>query len=119
MAFLKDFKTFATKGNLVDVAIAFLIGSAFGKLISSFTDGLISPILGLLTGGVDFKAMSFKIGEADFKWGAFLNEVISFLIVAFVCYLFIKAVLKRDPNAAVPLSPTEKLLMEIRDSLKK
>ena len=132
MAFLSDFKAFATKGNLVDVAIGFLIGSAFTKLVSSFTDGLVAPILGLLTGGKDFSHMEYvmKPAEVDasnkviteavtFKYGLFLTSVLDFLIVALVCYLFIKAVLRKDPNAAAGPTPTEKLLTEIRDELKK
>ncbi len=132
MGFLKDFKAFATKGNLADVAIAFLMGTAFGKVISSFIDGLISPILGILTGGTDLKGLKHVVrpevkdaaGKVTdpgvvFAYGNFLNEVISFLLVALVCYLVIKAVMKKDPNAVPAPSPTESLLTEIRDSLKK
>lgn len=132
MGFLSDFKAFATKGNLVDVAIGFLMGTAFTKLVGSFTEGLIAPILGLLTGGKDFSKMEFTLkgGELDannkviaepitFKYGLFLTNVLDFVIVALVCYLFIKAVLRKDPNAKAAPTATETLLAEIRDELKK
>jgi large conductance mechanosensitive channel len=133
MGFLKDFKTFATKGNLADVAIAFLIGTAFGKFITSFVDGLISPILGILTGGTNFNALQYVYKDpqlgADgkaiagsgviFKYGAFFGEFLNFMIVVLVCYLVIKNLLKKDPNAAPAPTPSESLLAEIRDSLKK
>jgi large conductance mechanosensitive channel len=132
MGFLADFKAFATKGNLVDVAIGFLMGTAFSKLVGSFTEGLISPILGLITGGKDFSKMTWTlkgaqldaqnnvIGEAiTFKYGAFLTSTLDFIIVALVCYAFIKAVLRKDPNAAPAPTKSEQLLEEIRDSLKK
>jgi large conductance mechanosensitive channel len=132
MGMIKDFKAFATKGNLADTAIAFLMGTAFGKVVSSFIDGLIAPILGILTGGTDLKSLSYvykpevkdaagKVTDPGivFKYGAFFTEIISFLLVAIVCYLVIKAVLRKDPNAAAAPTATESLLAEIRDSLKK
>jgi large conductance mechanosensitive channel len=132
MGFFADFKAFATKGNLVDVAIGFLMGTAFSKLVGSFTEGLISPILGLITGGKDFSKLTYTlkgaqmdaqnnvIGEAiTFKYGSFLTATLDFVIVALVCYAFIKAVLRKDPNAAAAPTKSETLLEEIRDSLKK
>ncbi|MBU7576827.1 MAG: large conductance mechanosensitive channel protein MscL [Flavihumibacter sp.] len=135
MGFFSDFKAFATKGNLVDVAIGFLMGTAFTKLVGSFTEGLIAPILGLITGGKDFSKMTLTIKEAQldannaviaeaitFKYGAFLTSLLDFIIVAFVCYVFIKAILRRPPVPPAPPAgptPTESLLMEIRDELKK
>jgi large conductance mechanosensitive channel len=118
MAFIQDFKAFATKGNLVDVAIAFMMGGAFGKVITSFTEGLISPILGFLMGG-NLTDKVAKVGDLTFKWGDFISSVINFLIVAVVCYMFIKAILRKDPNATPAPTATETLLTEIRDSLKK
>ncbi len=133
MGFFSDFKAFATKGNLVDVAIGFLMGTAFTKLVGSFTEGLIAPILGLITGGKDFSKMEWTIKDAvldannavvsepiTFKYGAFFTSLLDFLIVAFVCYVFIKAILRRPavPPPSGP-TPTEKLLAEIRDELKK
>lgn len=132
MGFLADFKAFATKGNLVDVAIGFLMGTAFSKLVGSFTEGLVSPILGLITGGKDFSKLSWTlkgaqldaannvVGEAiTFKYGAFLTSILDFVIVALVCYAFIKAVLRKNPNAVAEPTKSEQLLEEIRDSLKK
>jgi large conductance mechanosensitive channel len=135
MGFFSDFKAFATKGNLVDVAIGFLMGTAFTKLVGSFTEGLIAPILGLITGGKDFSKMAVTIKKAQldannavvseaitFKYGAFLTSLLDFIIVAFVCYVFIKAILRRPPVPEAPPAgptPTESLLMEIRDELKK
>ena len=132
MGFLSDFKAFATKGSLVDVAIGFLMGTAFSKLVGSFTTGLVSPILGLLTGGQDFSAMQWVVKEAEkdasgavvkeavsFQYGLFFTSVLDFLIIAFICYLFIKAVLRKDPNAAAGPSAQEVLLTEIRDELRK
>lgn len=132
MGFFSDFKAFATKGNLVDVAIGFLMGTAFTKLVGSFTEGLIAPILGLLTGGKDFSKMSVTLKGAQldasnnvlsepitFKYGSFLTSTLDFIIVAMVCYLFIKAILRKDPNAAAAPTKTEQLLAEIRDELKK
>ncbi len=132
MGFLADFKAFATKGNLVDVAIGFLMGTAFTKLVGSFTEGLIAPILGLLTGGKDFSKLTLTLRDVQldannnviaeavtFKYGAFLTATIDFLIVALVCYFFIKAILRKDPNAKAAPSKTEELLAEIRDELRK
>ncbi len=132
MGFLADFKAFATKGNLVDVAIGFLMGTAFTKLVGSFTTGLVSPILGILTGGQDLSKMKYTIREPEldgagnvvregvaFQYGLFFTSILDFLIVAFVCYLFIKAVLRKDPNAAAGPSSTDVLLTEIRDELRK
>ncbi|KYP15552.1 large conductance mechanosensitive channel protein MscL [Flavihumibacter sp. CACIAM 22H1] len=136
MGFFSDFKAFATKGNLVDVAIGFLMGTAFTKLVGSFTSGLIAPILGLITGGKDFSKMALTIKKAEldannvvvseaitFKYGEFLTATLDFLIVAFVCYVFIKAILRRPPVPEAPPpagpTPTETLLTEIRDELRK
>ena len=135
MGFLKEFKDFAMKGNLVDIAVAFVMGGAFGKVVSSFTDGVISPLIGLI-GGADLntKMIVLKEGVADatgkvtgevvIKYGEFITSCINFIIVAFVMFLVIKAInrikVKREvAAAAAPPSSTDLLLMEIRDSLKK
>jgi large conductance mechanosensitive channel len=133
MGFFSDFKAFATKGNLVDVAIGFLMGTAFTKLVGSFTEGLIAPVLGLITGGKDFSKMEWTLRQAvvdannevvseavTFKYGSFLTSLLDFIIVAFVCYVFIKAILRRPPvPAPAGPTPTEQLLTEIRDELRK
>ena len=133
MGFIKDFKTFATKGNLPDMAIAFLMGTAFGKVVSAFINDLISPILGIITGGKNFKELKYVFRAPEmgadgkelagtgvvFGYGNFITELISFLLVALVCYWVIKEKKKKDPNAVPAPSATETLLTEIRDSLKK
>lgn len=134
---MKEFKEFAMKGNLVDMAIAFVMGGAFGKVTTSFIEGCVMPVVGLLTGGVDFSKKEFIIKEATkdaagkdiaavaIKYGAFLTTVIDFIVVAFVMFLIIKGInrMKKKEEAA-PVAPpaptaTETLLAEIRDALKK
>ena len=141
MGMLKEFKEFAMKGSLVEIAIAFVMGGAFGKVITSFTEGLIAPIVGLLTGGVDFneKKLVLKAGVAEvkdasgavtvpgiaelsMKWGSFITAIIDFVIVAFVMFMVIKAInsMKKKEEAAPPAPPEDiTLLREIRDALKK
>lgn len=144
---IKEFRDFAMKGNLVDIAVAFVMGGAFGKVVTSFTDGLVAPIVGLLTGKdlsqnvfVLKKAVEAKPevknaagdivekavaaqAEVALKWGAFVTAVIDFIIVAFVMFMVIKAInsLKKKEEAAAPAAPPEDitLLREIRDALKK
>ena len=133
MGFLKEFKDFAMKGNLVDIAVAFVMGGAFGKVVSSFTDGVISPLIGLI-GGADLNAKMIVLkegtanatgkitGEVVIKYGEFITSCINFIIVAFVMFLVIKginAMKKRQAEAPAAPSSTDQLLMEIRDSLKK
>lgn len=144
MGMLKEFKEFAMRGSLVDIAVAFVMGGAFGKVVTSFTEQLIAPIVGLLIGGIDLNDKKYVIKEAvkevkdasgtvttsaspevALSWGAFLTSVIDFIIVAFVMFLVIKAInsLKKKEEAApaAPPAPAEDivLLREIRDSLKK
>lgn len=142
MGMLKEFKEFALKGNLVDIAVAFVMGAAFGKVVTAFTQGLVAPLIGLLTGGVNFNNKKWilqhavaevkdpsgavttaAVPEVALEWGAFLTAIIDFLIVAFVMFWIIKAInsLKKKEAAAPPPGPssTDQLLMEIRDELKK
>jgi large conductance mechanosensitive channel len=132
MGWIKEFKEFAVKGNLIDVAVAFVMGAAFGKVVSSFTEGLVAPLVSLLTGGADLSQKEIVLRAANeaegiaavtLKWGAFATAIIDFLIVAFVMFLVIKAInkLKKAQEATQPSGPssTDQLLMEIRDSLKK
>ncbi len=135
MSLLKDFKTFALKGNLVDVAIAFVMGMAFNNVITTFTGGIVSPLIGLLT-GKDLSDMKWIVRpstevknaagevisglpEIALMTGSFLMSIIDFVVIAFICYSIIKNILKKDPNATPDPTPTEQLLAEIRDSLKK
>ena len=134
MGFMKEFKDFAMKGNLVDIAVAFVIGGAFGKLVTSFTEGIISPLIGLL-GGADLskKICVLKDAVVDatgkvtseavvIKWGDFVTACINFILVAFVMFLVIKAInsmKKKEAVIAAAPSSTDALLMEIRDNLKR
>lgn len=134
MGFIKEFKDFAMKGNLVDIAVAFVMGGAFGKVITSFTEGIVSPLIGLI-GGADLNKNMFElkaqvtdaagkvVSEAVYlKWGEFLTTIINFIIVAFVMFLIIKAInsmKKKQEEAPAGPSSTDALLIEIRDALKK
>ena len=134
MGFIKEFKDFAMKGNLVDIAVAFVMGGAFGKVVTSFTEGIVSPLIGMI-GGADLTKNVFKLKDAVLdasgkvvteavvvKYGEFLTAIINFIIVAFVMFLVIKGInslKKKEAEAPAEPSSTDKLLMEIRDGLKK
>ena len=132
---LKEFKEFAMKGNLVDIAVGFVMGAAFKEVVTAFTGGIVSPLIGLVF-NADFKDLKYVIkegvanaegvveGEVSVLWGAFVTNVIDFIIVAFVMFLIVKAVnnmkKKEEPTPEEPAGPSEiDLLIEIRDSLKK
>jgi len=131
MSMLQEFKAFAMRGNVVDMAVGIIIGAAFGKIVSSFVGDVIMPPLGLLIGGVDFSNLSIVLKEAGgaapavtLAYGKFIQTVFDFLIVAFAIFLAIKAMntLKRKeeekPSAPPAPSNEERLLGEIRDLLK-
>jgi large conductance mechanosensitive channel len=140
MGMLREFKTFAIKGNLVDIAVAFVLGGAFGKVVTSLTEGIIAPLVGLIT-GKDLSQNVFVLkkavaeikddagnvvtaaqAEVALKWGAFITAVIDFIIVAFIMFLIIKAInkLKKKEEVAQAAPPEDiVLLREIRDALKK
>ena len=125
MGFIKEFKEFAMKGNVMDMAVGVIIGGAFGKIVSSLVDDILMPLIGVVTGGVDFTNLIAKVGDAEVKYGVFIQNIIDFLIVAFCIFLMIKAMnqlnrKKEEPEApAAPAGPTqEELLAEIRDLLK-
>lgn len=131
MSIINEFKAFAVKGNVVDMAVGIIIGAAFGKIVSSFVGDVIMPPLGLLIGGVDFSdlAITLKAAQGDIPavvlaYGRFIQTVIDFVIVAFAIFMGVKAInrLKREEAAApsVPPAPStqEVLLTEIRDLLK-
>ncbi|MEM9363870.1 MAG: large-conductance mechanosensitive channel protein MscL [Bacteroidota bacterium] len=135
MGFLKEFKDFAMKGNLVDIAVGFVMGAAFNKVVSSFTGGIVSPLIGLLFNS-DFNDLKYivkegtvndageTVGEIAVLYGAFLTNVIDFIIVAFVMFMIVKGVnkmkKKEEPAPEPPKGPSqEELLAEIRDLLKK
>lgn len=121
MQFLKEFKEFATRGNVLDLAIAVIIGAAFGKIVSSLVDGIIMPLIGILIGGINITSKTATIGHAVIKWGMFLQNVIDFTIIAFCIFMIIKMLnvlqIKKKEAAAAKLTTQEVLLTEIRDLL--
>lgn len=139
MSMMQEFKEFAMRGNVVDLAIGVIIGGAFGKIVDSLVKDVIMPVVGKILGGVDFKHLYINLGGQDFetleaaekagapliKYGAFINTVVDFVIVAFVIFMVIKAInkMKREQPAAPaepPATPEDVLLLrEIRDSLRK
>ena len=124
MSFLKEFKEFAMRGNVMDMAVGVIIGGAFGKIVSSLVDDVMMPIIGVLTGGVDFSKVSIMVGDAEVKYGMFIQNVIDFLIIAVCIFAMIKGMnglsKKKEEEPAAPAEPSneEKLLGEIRDLLK-
>lgn len=126
MSFLKEFKEFAVKGNVVDLAVGVIIGGAFGKIVSSLVGDVLMPLIGVITGGIDFTALIAKVGDAEIKYGMFIQNVFDFIIIAFCIFLMIKGINKLNkkkeekPAEAAPAEPSneEKLLSEIRDLLK-
>ncbi|MFH0876054.1 MAG: large-conductance mechanosensitive channel protein MscL [archaeon] len=132
MGILQEFKTFAMKGNVIDLAVGIIIGGAFGKIITSLVNDLIMPPIGMALGGVDFKELMFVLRSATdtvpavaVKYGMFVNTVIDFVIVAFAIFMMVKGMnsmkKKEEAKPAAPAKPTkeEELLKEIRDLLKK
>lgn len=130
MGMIREFREFAIKGNMVDMAVGIIIGGAFGKIVSSLVNDIIMPPLGILIGGVDFSELAVTLKEAQgdaaavtLKYGAFVQTAIDFLIVAFAIFIAVKAInsLKRNeekPAASPAPSKEELLLAEIRDLLK-
>jgi large conductance mechanosensitive channel len=128
MGLLSEFKDFAAKGNVVDLAVGVIIGGAFGKIVSSLVDDIIMPPLGLLVGGVDFTNLKITLKQAagsapavTLNYGNFIQRLFDFTIVAFAIFMMIKALNKMHKNkAAAPAAPTKDqvLLTEIRDLLK-
>ena len=129
MSFVQEFKSFAMKGNVVDMAVGIIIGAAFGKIVSSFVGDVVMPPLGLLIGGVDFSSYKWVLqaagpdgkGEVAIQFGAFLNTLIQFAIIALAIFLVVKVVNRIVRKAeAAPAPPPEDvvLLAEIRDLLK-
>jgi large conductance mechanosensitive channel len=106
MTMLKEFKAFIMKGNVMDLAVAVIIGGAFGKIVSSVVSDLIMPVIGLIIGGIDFSGLSLTVGKAKITYGNFINNVIDFLIIALVIFLLVKGVgsLKKKPAPAEPVT---------------
>ena len=128
MGLLQDFRKFAMKGNIIDLAVAVIIGAAFGKIVSSFVDDILMPPIGLLLGGVDFTSIIIPLKEGVteeetvvMRIGSFMQNVVDFLIIAFSVFLVVKAYQStQTKEEAAPVAPPEevKLLTEIRDLLK-
>ena len=136
MGFVSEFKTFAMKGNVIDLAIGVVIGAAFGKIVTSLTEDLIMPVVGKVFGDVDFTskyvvlsgdvapgtplAAARTAGANVLAYGSFITALINFAILAWIIFLIVKAANRAMPPAAAPAGPSEvELLTEIRDSLKK
>ncbi|EAD0532620.1 large conductance mechanosensitive channel protein MscL [Listeria monocytogenes] len=120
---LVEFKDFALKGNVLDLAVAVVIGAAFGKIVSSLVDNIIMPLVGVLLGGLDFTDLSFKVGKSVIQYGAFIQSIVDFVIIAFAIFIFVKVLTsfikkKEQTVEETPVPPTEEYLKEIRDLLK-
>jgi len=124
MSWLKEFREFAIKGNVVDLAVGVIIGAAFGKIVSSLVGDIIMPLVGILIGGVEFESLVFMVGEAKVAYGKFIQNVVDFVLVAIVIFLLVKAINhfrrkgEEEPKAAPPPRDVQ-LLEEIRDLLKR
>ncbi|QHS61344.1 large conductance mechanosensitive channel protein MscL [Chitinophaga agri] len=142
MSFFKEFKEFATRGNVIDLAVGVIIGGAFQKIVNSLVENIFMPILGMVTGKIDFKEKFVQLGSSDtpvttlaqakekgvtvLAYGAFIQTIIEFILIAFCIFLVVKFIntmrkkKEEAPAPAAPPAPTtqEKLLMEIRDALK-
>ncbi len=129
--FIQEFKDFAMRGNVMDMAVGVIIGGAFGKIVSSLVDDMLMPLVGMVTGNIDFTTLTYQVGEGEgaaiLKYGTFIQNTIDFLIVAFCVFLIIKAInaatKKKAEEAPAPEPPApskeETLLTEIRDLLAK
>ena len=122
MGMLKEFKEFAIKGNVIDLAVAVVLGVAFNAIVVAVVDNIIMPIVGMITGGIDFNSLSITVGSAELKYGMAISAIVKFLAIALFLFMVIKAInssKKKEAPAPPGPSSTDKLLMEIRDELKK
>ena len=125
MSIGKEFREFAVKGNVMDLAVGVIIGAAFGKIVGSLVEDVVMPVIGSLMGGLDFSGLAIKIGSATLKYGKFLQTCLDFLIIAWAIFLIVKLInrLKREEEKPAPAPAAkpqqEVLLEEIRDLLKK
>ncbi|MBP9842892.1 MAG: large-conductance mechanosensitive channel protein MscL [Candidatus Pacebacteria bacterium] len=127
--FIKEFKAFAIKGNIFDLAVAVIVGTAFGKIVSSLVENIVMPLIGLFMQGTDFSRLSYSVGDAVITYGEFIQSIIDFVIIALAIFVAVKAVNhakeamkgEGEVEADKPVEPSEevKLLREIRDSLKR
>ena len=118
MSFIKEFKIFIMKGNILELAIALIMGVAFGKIITSMVDNILMPIIGSFI-GKSFNTLTAKINGVDIKYGLFIQAAVDFVIIAFIVFLVVKAMnrIKKKDAIVAETSSTDKLLMEIRDTL--
>ncbi|MBP5291043.1 MAG: large-conductance mechanosensitive channel protein MscL [Lachnospiraceae bacterium] len=133
MGLVKEFKEFISRGNVLDMAVGIIVGGAFTSIVTALVDNIITPIIGMISGGVDFSSLAVTVGSANLQYGAFIQAVINFLLVALVLFLILKAVntaaskaqalvkKEEEEKEEAPAEPSEevKLLTEIRDALKK
>ena len=104
---LKEFKEFAMRGNVLDLAVAVIIGGAFGKIITSLVNDVLMPLIGLVLGGINFSDLAFTVGAAVIKWGAFVQSILDFVIVAFVIFMIVRAMNRMQKPAPIA-APTTK-----------
>nr|NIV32019.1 large conductance mechanosensitive channel protein MscL [Anaerolineae bacterium] len=104
---LKEFRDFVNRGNVVDLAVAVIIGGAFGAIITSLVDDIIMPLIGVIIGGVDFASLSITVGEASILYGSFIQAIVNFLIIAFVLFLIVRSFtkLQKEEEEAPPAPP--------------
>ena len=123
MSMIKEFREFAVKGNIVDLAVAVIIGAAFGKIVASLVEDIVMPGVGALVGGFDFKTLAVQVGAAKITYGKFLQTCLDFVIIAASIFLAVKLIhhfrRKAEEKPAAPPPRQEQLLEEIRDLLKK
>jgi large conductance mechanosensitive channel len=121
MSFLSDFKDFAMRGNVLDLSIAVVIGTSFGKIVSSLVDGILMPVLGWLSGGINVSDKVIILGQVTIKWGEFLQSVINFTIISFAIFIAVKLIhvmYKQQEKKPTQVSREVALLQEIRDLMK-
>jgi len=125
--FIEEFKAFAVKGNVIDMAVGVIIGGAFGKIVTSLVNDIIMPLIGGIFGGINFSELAVKLGESEIKYGAFVQNIIDFLIIALCVFMFVKMItklssLKKKEEEKVEEEPKKEeyivLLEEIRDMMK-
>ncbi len=125
--FLEEFKAFAMKGNVLDLAVAVVIGAAFGKITTSLVNNIIMPTFGIVLGGIDFTDKSLMVGSAEITYGVFIQSIIEFLVIAFAVFMMVKLLTRlqkkeaEKPQEEKPKEPSEEvvLLREIRDNLRR
>jgi large conductance mechanosensitive channel len=122
MGWVKEFSDFINRGSVVDLAVGIVIGAAFTAIVNSLVNDVIMPIIGVVTGGIDFSGLSLTVGEAAVNYGSFIQAIINFLVIAFAVFWFVKAInrFRKEEEATTPAEPAaptteERLLTEIRD----